>query len=158
MANDLQGIPFARPGQRFDPGPPMHPASEASLWIDRQLPAIAEAARRLGHCRRIRPEWTDEVRLILGEVIQFSAMPARQRPTERVEFERSTRREGSPSKAREPALRTLRHLRYVAFRETAAGYAVRPGPRLRDVAGQHDWRLIDMIYGPHSAMARLARS
>jgi hypothetical protein len=135
----------------------MHPASEASLWVDRQLPSIADAARRLGHCRRIRPEWTDEVRLILGEVIRLTLIPPRQRPADRVEFDRCTKREGSPSKARAPALRTLRHLRYVAVQETASGYAVRPGVRLREAAGQHDWRLIDMIYGPRSAMAGLAR-
>ena len=134
----------------------MHPASEASLWIDRQLPTIADAARRLGHCRRIRPEWTDEVRLILGEAIRLSVTPARRRPADRIEFDRCTKREGGPSKAREPALRTLRHLRYVAFQETRSGYAVRPGARLRDAAGQNDWRLIDMIYGPNSAMAEVA--
>ena len=136
----------------------MHPASEASLWIDRQLPSIAEAARRLGHCRRVRPEWSDEVRLILGEVIRLSLIPPRRRPASGVEFDRCTRRQGGPSKAREPALRTLRHLRYVTVQETVAGYEVRPGTRLRDVAGQNDWRLIDIIYGPHSAMAELARS
>ncbi|HEY7800118.1 MAG TPA: hypothetical protein VIA80_15220 [Hyphomonadaceae bacterium] len=135
----------------------MHPASEASLWIDRQLPSIADAARRLGHCRRIRPEWADEVRLILGEVIRLSLIPPRRRPASAVEFDRCTKREGGPSKAREPALRTLRHLRYVAVQETVAGYAVRPGTRLRDAAGQNDWRLIDIIYGPHSAMAELSR-
>lgn len=138
-------------------GPPMHPASDASVWIDRQLPAIADAARRLGHCRRIRPEWTDEVRLILGEVIRLSLVPPRRRPGSCVEFDRCTKREGGPSKAREPALRTLRHLRYVAFQETASGYEVRPGARLCNVAGQNDWRLIDVIYGPNSAMAELAR-
>src|SRR5262245_60664914 len=138
-------------------GPSMHPASEASLWIDRQLPSIAEAARRLGHCRRIRPEWADEVRLILGETIRMSVTPAPRRPSDRIEFDRCTRREGGPSKAREPALRTLRHLRYVSFQETASGHHVRPGARLGDIAGQNGWRLIDMIYGPHSAMARLAR-
>lgn len=135
----------------------MHPASEASIWIDRQLPTIADAARRLGHCRRIRPEWTDEVRLILGEVVRFSVTPAGRRPADRIELDRCTKREGGPSKAREPALRTLRHLRYVAFRETNSHYVVRPGAKLRAAAGQHEWRLIDMIYGPHSAMAELAR-
>jgi hypothetical protein len=135
----------------------MHPASEASLWIDRQLPSIADAARRLGHCQRIRPEWTDEVRLILGEVIRLSLVPPRRRPASGVEFDRCTRREGGPSKARDPALRTLRHLRYVAFEETGFGYEVRPGARLREAAGQQDWRLIDIIYGPQSAMAELAR-
>lgn len=135
----------------------MHPASEASLWIDRQLPAIAEAAKRLGHCRRIRPEWTDEVRLILGEVIRLSLIPPSRRPSTAVEFDRCTKREGGPSKAREPALRTLRHLRYVVLAETASGYEVRPGPRLREAVTQHRWRLVDIIYGPHSAMAELAR-
>jgi hypothetical protein len=135
----------------------MHPASEASLWIDCQLPAIADAARRLGHCRRIRPEWADEVRLILGEVIRLSLVPPRRRPAAGVEFDRCTRREGGPSKARAPALRTLRHLRYVAVQATASGYDVRPGARLRDAANQNGWRLIDIIYGPNSAMADLAR-
>jgi hypothetical protein len=135
----------------------MHPASEASLWIDRQLPAIADAARRLGHCRRIRTEWTDEVRLILGEVIRLSLIPPRRRPASGVEFDRCTKRGGGPSKARDPALRTLRHLRYVGFEETAWGYEVRPGARLREAAGENDWRLIDIIYGPHSAMSQLAR-
>jgi hypothetical protein len=134
----------------------MHPASEAYQWIDRQLPSIADAARRLGHARRIRPEWTDEVKLILGEVIRFSVTPPRRRPADRIEFDRCTKREGGPSKAREPALRTLRHLRYVAFQKTATGYEVRPGAKLRDVADQNDWRLIDMIYGPNSAMAEVA--
>ena len=135
----------------------MHPASEASLWIDRQLPAIADAARRLGHCRRIRPEWSDEVRLILGEVIRLSIVPARRRPAAGVEFDRCTRRQGGPSKARAPVLRTLRHLRSVAVLETASGYEVRPGSRLREAAGHNDWRLIDIIYGPRSAMAELVR-
>ncbi|HEX5007017.1 MAG TPA: hypothetical protein VFV70_07885 [Hyphomonadaceae bacterium] len=138
-------------------GSPMHPASDASLWIDRQLPTIADAARRLGHCRRIRPEWSDEVRLILGEVIRLNLTPARRRPAPGVEFDRCTRREGGPSKARDPALRTLRHLRYVAFQETAFGYDVRPGVRVQDATGKNDWRLIDIIYGPNSAMAGVAR-
>lgn len=136
----------------------MHPASEASLWIDRQLPLIADAAKRLGHCRRIRPEWADEVKLILEETVRLSVTPARLRPADRIEFDRWTRQGGSPSKLREPALRTLRHLRYVAFHETASGYAVRPGVRVRDAAGQNRWRLIDIIYGPQSAMADLSRS
>jgi hypothetical protein len=157
MANGGQGIGLAGPGQHLTRAPPMHPASDASIWIDRQLPAIADAARRLGHCRRIRPEWTDEVRLILGEVVRLSLIPPRRRPASGVEFDRCTKREGGPSKARYPALRTLRHLRYIMFHETAAGYEVRPGARLLDAAGQNDWRLIDVIYGPNSAMAELAR-
>jgi hypothetical protein len=135
----------------------MHPASEASLWIDRQLPAIAQAAKRLGYCRRIRPEWTEEVRLILGEVIRLDLIPARRRPAAAVEFDRCTKREGGPSKAREPALRTLHQLRYVLLAESIDGYEVRPGPRLREAAAQNRWRLVDVIYGPQSAMAELAR-
>lgn len=135
----------------------MHPASDAALWIDDQLPSIAEAARRLGHCRKIRREWNDEVRLILGEVIRHGLIPPRQRPAAGVEFDRCTRRQGGPSKARGSALRTLRQLRYVAFHETDSGYDVRPGVRLRAATGYCDWRLVDIIYGPHSAMAELTR-
>jgi hypothetical protein len=157
MANGPRGIRLARPGQHLTGAAPMHPASEASLWIDRQLPAIAEAAKRLGHCSRIRPEWTDEVRLILGEVIRINLIPPSRRPSTVVEFDRCTKREGGPSKAREPVLRTLRHLRYVALAETASGYEARPGPKLREASSQYRWRLIDILYGPHSAMAKLTR-
>jgi hypothetical protein len=135
----------------------MHPASEASLWIDRQLPSIAATAKRRGYCKRIRPEWADEVRLILGEVIRLNLTPVRRRPVDRIEFDRCTRREGGPSKARGPALRALRDMRYVSFAETAIGFEVRPGTRLRSAAEQHGWRLIDTLYGPNSAMAALAR-
>src|SRR5262245_23388900 len=89
-----------------------HPASEASLWIDRQLPSIAGAARRLGHYRRIRPEWTDEVRLILGETIRLCLTPPRRRPAAGSESDKGTRQEGGPDKARTPALLTPRRLRY----------------------------------------------